>query len=155
MLARVRSAQLSTMLERQKGKFVFWANRPVDVPSYPAVSSRSAVRQPTPTQPWCVLVLGSILFSIPGHALHKNNLQKYNGSLVCSQKRKAAVVPWVIGRFSTGFQPLVNRLWCSPIGLNRVSFVRASEESFKTVVVAREKLSNRGSKTDSEFRVGN
>ena len=56
-----------------------------------------------------------------------------DGSLVRNQKRIAAVVPR-INRLSTAYQPLVNRLSCSSIGLHRVSFVRAFEESFKTVV---------------------
>ena len=31
-------------------------------------------------------------------------------------------------------KPLVNRTFCSPTGLHRISFVRACEEMFKTVV---------------------
>ena len=42
-----------------KGTVVFWANRPVGVPSCPAPPRRSAVRRPAPTRLWYVRVLDS------------------------------------------------------------------------------------------------
>ena len=40
----------------------------------------------------------------------------------------------MVNRWSTGCQPVVNRGFCSSIGLHRISFVRACEETFRTVV---------------------
>ena len=61
---------------------------------------------------------------IPGHALHEKGLQRQIavGTLVNSQQRRALAVP------------LVNRWFCSSTGLHRISFVRACEETFRTVV---------------------
>ena len=61
---------------------------------------------------------------IPGHALHEKGLQRQKsvGPLASSQERKALLVL------------VINRGVCSSIGLHRVSFVRASEELFRTVV---------------------
>ena len=66
--------------------------------------------------------LGLINAYVPRHALHEQGLQGQwgVGTLVRSQERRAAVVP------------VVNRGFCSPIGLHRVSFFRASEESFRS-----------------------
>ena len=60
---------------------------------------------------------------IPGHALHEKGLQRQigDGTLVSSQERRALAVP------------LINRGFRSSIGLNRISFVRASEETSRTV----------------------
>ena len=71
---------------------------------------------------------------IRGHALHKKGLQRQTGvgTLVSSQQRKALAVP-LLNRGSTAGQLLVNRLFCSSTGLHRISFVRSSEESFRTV----------------------
>ena len=58
---------------------------------------------------------------IPGHALHEKGLQRQigDGTLVTNQERRApARVP--------ADKPVVNRGFCSSIGLNRVSFVRSS-----------------------------
>ena len=58
------------------------------------------------------------------------------GPLVSSQERRAAVF-LRMNRGSTGFTAdklVVIRRFCSPIGLNVISFVRASEESSRTVV---------------------
>ena len=44
---------------KAKGTVVFWANRPIGVPSYRAPPRRSAVRRPAPTRPWYVRVLDS------------------------------------------------------------------------------------------------
>ena len=52
-------------------------------------------------------------------------------TLVSSQERRAAVVPR-INRLSTADNPRVNRWLCSPIGLHRISVVRASEETSTT-----------------------
>ena len=68
--------------------------------------------------------------SIPGHALHEEGLQRQIGvgTQVSSQERRAAVFPR-INRLSTDRQSRV----CSSVGLHRISFVRASEDTFKTV----------------------
>ena len=60
----------------------------------------------------------------PGHALHEKQLQrqKSGSPLVSSQERRVGLVP------------RVNRTFCSHIGLHRTSLVRASEESFRTVL---------------------
>ena len=50
--------------------------------------------------------------------------QKGDGPLVSSQEQKTLLVP-VINRLSTAYQPLVNRSWCSSIGLITISIVRA------------------------------
>ena len=50
-----------------------------------------------------------------------------------SQQRRALAVPR-LNRWSTAGQPLVNRTFCSSTGLHRISFVRACEETFRTVV---------------------
>ena len=73
--------------------------------------------------------------SVPGHALHEKGLQrqKRDGSLVSSQKESAsrpADKP-VMNRWSIGCQPVVNRGFCSFIGLHRIYLIRASGESFK------------------------
>ena len=59
VLPKSRSQQLSSMPRKAKGTVVFWANRPVGVPSYSAPPRRSAVRRPAPTRPWYVWVLDS------------------------------------------------------------------------------------------------
>ena len=71
---------------------------------------------------------------IPGHALHEKGLQRQIdvGTLVNSQQRRALAVPR-LNRWSTAGQPLVNRTFCSFTGLHRISFVRACEETFRTV----------------------
>ena len=62
---------------------------------------------------------------VPGHALHEKDLQRQKGvgTLVSCQEQRAAVVL----RISRGF--------CSSIGSHKISFVRASEETFGTVVL--------------------
>ena len=72
---------------------------------------------------------------IPGDALHKKDLQRQIGvvTLVSSKERRALLVPR-LNRGSTGGQPVVNRGFCSSTGLHRISFVRACEETFRTVV---------------------
>ena len=87
------------------------------------------MRRPAPTRPWCVRVLDSTGLitaapGIPGHALPEKGLQRQIGvgTLVSSQERRALFVP----RF--------NRTFCSSTGLHRISFVRASEESFTRVL---------------------
>ena len=64
---------------------------------------------------------------IPGHALHEKGLQRQKGvgTLVSSQEQRALLVP-VINRLSTACQPVVNRGFCSSIGLHSISLVRAS-----------------------------
>ena len=59
----------------------------------------------------------------PGHALHENSLQRYLGfgTLVSNQERRAAIVPQF------------NRWFCSPIGLHRISYVRASRDTPRKV----------------------
>ena len=71
----------------------------------------------------------------PGHALHEKGLQRHIavGTLFNSQQRRALAV-LRLNRWSTAGQPLVNRTFCSSTGLNRISFVRACEETFRTVV---------------------
>ena len=68
----------------------------------------------------------------PGHALHEKGLQRQKsaGPLVSSQEERALLVP-LINRGSTGDEPRVNRGFCFPIGLHRISLVRASGETFK------------------------
>ena len=83
-----------------------------------------------------ILVINrSLRFLIPGRALHEKGLQRQigDGTLVNSQQRRALAVP-VINRGWTGCQPRVNRTFCSFAGLHRNSFVRACEESFRTIV---------------------
>ena len=41
--------------------------------------------------------------------------------------------PWTKSGLRPADKPVVNRGFCSPIGLHRISFGRASEESFRTV----------------------
>ena len=64
----------------------------------------------------------------PGHALHEEGLQRQIGvgTLVSSRERSR--------RKKTVGKPLANRLFCSSTGLHRIYFVRACEETFKTVV---------------------
>ena len=50
-----------------------------------------------------------------------------------NQLARAAARPPLLSMLSTGGQPVVNRWFCSSICLHRISFVRASEESFRTV----------------------
>ena len=73
----------------------------------------------------------SFVNPFPGHALHEKGLQKQKGvgTLVSSQERKAAVVP--LSRWCTANKPRVNRSLCSSVGLNEISFVRASEKTFR------------------------
>ena len=61
----------------------------------------------------------------PGHALHEKGLQSQIviGTLPNSQERRAAVD-----------KPVINQMLCCPIGLNCISFVFASEESFRIFV---------------------
>ena len=74
-------------------------------------------------------------FFIPVHALYEKGLQRQIGvgTLVNSQQRRALVVP-LLNRWSTAGQLLVNRTFCSPTGSHKISFVRACEETFGTVV---------------------
>ena len=67
----------------------------------------------------------------PGHALHEKDLQRQIavGTLVKSQQRRALAVPR-LNRGSTACQPDV----LFPTGLHRIFFVRACEETFRTVV---------------------
>ena len=67
----------------------------------------------------CVAVLRSVLF---GHVLHEKGLQRQKGvvSLVGSPKERTLFVP-VINRWSTDDEPIVNRSFCSSIGLHRNS----------------------------------
>ena len=71
---------------------------------------------------------------ILGHALHEKGSQRQIGvgTLVSSQERRALADP-LINRGLTAGQPRVNRWFRSSIGLNRISFVRASEETSRTV----------------------
>ena len=64
---------------------------------------------------------------IPGHALHEKGLLRQIGDdpLVSSQERRALLV-LVISRLQTAYKPLINRCFCSAIGLNRILLVRAS-----------------------------
>ena len=75
----------------------------------------------------------SMPLEIPGHALHEKGLQRQIGvgTLVNSQQRRALAVP-VINRDKPD-KPRVNRTFCSSTGLHRISFVRACEETFRTV----------------------
>ena len=73
-------------------------------------------------------MFGFWIRQIPGHPLHENGLQRQVSvdTLVSSQGGTAAVVP-VINRLST--------VRCvPPMGLHRISFVRASEETFRTAI---------------------
>ena len=58
-----RSKHLFSMPSKSKGPVFSWANRPVGVPSYPALprpaARRPAVRRPAPTLPWFVWVFDS------------------------------------------------------------------------------------------------
>ena len=56
--------------------------------------------------------------------------KKGDGPLVSSQEQRALLVP-VVDRLSTANQPVVRRSLCSPIGLHKISLVRASGESFR------------------------
>ena len=76
-------------------------------------------------------ISGFCIRQVPRHALREKGLQRQRGvgPLVSSQDRGAHVVPRII-RGSSADQ---TRSFCPPIGLHRISLVRASEESFKTV----------------------
>ena len=70
-----------------------------------------------------------------GHALHEKGLQRKtgdDGTPFSSQERRALAVP-MINRSETAVKSVVNRWFRSPIGLHRISFVRASEASSRTV----------------------
>ena len=71
---------------------------------------------------------------ISGHALHEKVLQRQIGvgTLVNSQQRRALAVRQ-LNRWSTACQPLVNRTFGSLSNLHRISFLRACEETFRTV----------------------
>ena len=69
---------------------------------------------------------------IPGKG-HVHQRQLAVGTLFNSQQRRALAVPR-LNRWSTAGQPRVNRGLCSSTGLHRISFVRACEETFRTVV---------------------
>ena len=74
----------------------------------------------------------------PGRALHEKGLQRQIGvgTLVSSQERRAPAVP-LINRLATAGQPLVNRGstadFVPPSVYIGFRFVRASEETFRTV----------------------
>ena len=72
---------------------------------------------------------------ILGHALHEKGIQRQKAvrTLVNSQQRRALAVP-LLNSCSTADEPLVNGDFCSSTGLHRISFVRACEEMFRTVV---------------------
>ena len=78
--------------------------------------------------------------------MNKHTKAKKCRSIGRSLERRAAVVSR-INRSSTARQPVVNRTFCSPIGLNGNSFVRASEGLFKTFVF--DALEALGGKEDS------
>ena len=139
-------------MQRQKGVGLLVSIQERTAAVVPLINRSSTARQPVIVFPHSVYIgLRLSLLSqkryecfswsadqryhFPGHALHEKGLQRQTGvgSLVRSQERRAAVVPR-INRLSTARQPPVNRLSCSSIGLHRISFVRASGGSFKTVV---------------------
>ena len=68
----------------------------------------------------------TVFLVFPGHASHEKGLQRQRGAdpLVSSQERRALFVS-LINRWSSAF-------FCSSIGLHRISFVRASDETFKS-----------------------
>ena len=65
---------------------------------------------------------------VPGHALHEKGLQRQIGvgTQVSSQERRAAVVPQI--------NWTSNRTFRSSIGFHRISLVRASGKTFRTIV---------------------
>ena len=65
-------------------------------------------------------------FVLPGHALHEKGLQRQIG--VCTDQQ-----PGTKSSRRPADKPVVNRGFCSSIGLHRISFVLASEETFGTV----------------------
>ena len=73
---------------------------------------------------YCAIWYGAVVVKVFVHALHVRG-KIGDGSLVSSQQRRATVVP----------KPSVNRWVFSSAVLNRISFVRASEESSRTVVL--------------------
>ena len=72
---------------------------------------------------------------VPGHALHEKGLQRQLavGTLVNRQQRRALAVP-LLNRGQIADEPRANRGFCSSTGLHWISFVRACEETFRTVV---------------------
>ena len=110
-----------------RGTVVSWANRPAGILSHPPQprSPRRAFPRPEPL----VVCPGLELDKVPGYALREKGLQRQKGAgpLVSSQEHRALLVPR-INRLSTGCQPLV---WFPHRGLNGISFVRASGETFR------------------------
>ena len=92
------------------------------VPARPGLAPPPRRAPPRPDPP--VVCSGFGVGRFPGHALHEKGLQRQIGvgTLLSSQKRRALFVP----RF--------NRTFCSSTGLHRISFVRASEETFTRVL---------------------
>ena len=72
----------------------------------------------------CFLAEAKAKTSLPGHALHEKGVQRQKnvGPIVSSQERRALLGP----RSKHGL--------CSPTGLHSMSLVRASEETFTTIV---------------------
>ena len=62
--------------------------------------------------------------------MHEKGLQRQKsvGLLFSSQEQTVFFVP----RLKTGYQPVVNRLLCSPIGLHLISLVCVSWETFRS-----------------------
>ena len=98
-------------------------------------TAEAAIHQAHATPEWCpgayVCMYDSRLcyHIIPGHALHEKGLQRQKnvGPLVSSQEQRALLVPR-LNRSSTGdFVPA--------FGLNRISFVRVSGETFRQYVL--------------------
>ena len=124
-LPKKRSGPRASTIEGARGTVVSCAKRPVGVPSCPA-PPRPAAAPPCAAPPRPAYgVSGFWVRQVSGHALHEKGLQRQVGigTLVSSQERRAAVVL------------VVNRTLCSPNGLHKISFVRASEESSKTVIL--------------------
>ena len=118
------SGYVCSMPWKVRGTVVSWANRSVGVLSCPAPPPRPAVRRPDPTSPWYVRVLdstGAISSDMPYmKRVYKDGIN----ILVSSLKRN----------HRPANKLAMNQTFCSSVGLNEISLIRAFEESFRTVV---------------------
>ena len=77
--------------------------------------------------------------TVSGHALHEKGLQRqirrlFTGQQPVTQNDRTPADKPRINRLLTANTQVANRGVCSSISLHRISFVRASEESSRTVV---------------------
>ena len=149
-LPKRRPGQWSSIRWQARGTVVLWQDRRDGVPPYPAPPPSPPRRAPPrPDRPVVCPGFGfdrfvhvnlfmqgmckNIFFMPgmpekqvgPGHALHEKGLERKERRRSTGQQpgRKSASRP--------GDEPVVNRGFCSSIGLHRISLVRASGESLR------------------------